>query len=36
MLVEEAESVSDEEHSRLLAKAKTEGISANFDLSEDI
>jgi len=31
MLVDEAESVSDEEHDRLLAKAATEGIRPNFE-----
>ena len=31
MLVDEAETVSDEEHERLSAKAATEGIRPNFD-----
>ncbi len=31
MLVDEAESVSDEEHQRLVAKAEAEGISPNFE-----
>ncbi len=30
MLVEEAETVSDDEHARLTAKAETEGIGPNF------
>ncbi|MGO8876325.1 MAG: Trm112 family protein [Acidimicrobiales bacterium] len=30
MLVDEAETVSDDEHARLLAKAETEGIGPNF------
>jgi uncharacterized protein YbaR (Trm112 family) len=31
MLVEEAETVSDEEHARLLAKAEREGIRPTFE-----
>ncbi len=31
MLIDEAESVSDEEHSRLLAKAEAEGIKPTFE-----
>jgi len=31
MLVDEAETVSEEENGRLLAKAEAEGISENFD-----
>jgi len=31
MLVDEAESVSDEEHERLIAKAAAEGIRPNFE-----
>ena len=34
MLVDEAETVSDEEHERLLAKAAAEGIRPNFDAGE--
>jgi uncharacterized protein YbaR (Trm112 family) len=34
MLVDEAETVSDEEHKRLTAKATAEGITANFDFEE--
>ena len=30
MLIDEAETVSDEEHSRLLAKAEAEGIKPTF------
>ncbi len=31
MLIDEAETVSDDEHSRLLAKAESEGIRPTFD-----
>ena len=31
MLVDEAESVDDEEHARLLAKAEAEGITPTFE-----
>jgi uncharacterized protein YbaR (Trm112 family) len=31
MLIDEAETVSDDEHERLLAKAATEGIRPTFD-----
>ena len=31
MLIDEAETVSDEEHSRLLAKAEAEGIKPTFE-----
>jgi hypothetical protein len=31
MLVDEAETVSDDEHERLTAKAHAEGIGPNFD-----
>ncbi|MDP8937029.1 MAG: Trm112 family protein [Actinomycetota bacterium] len=31
MLIDEAETVSDEEHARILAKAETEGIRPTFD-----
>jgi uncharacterized protein len=31
MLIDEAETVSDDEHQRLLAKAEAEGIKATFD-----
>jgi uncharacterized protein len=31
MLVDEAETVADEEHDRLLAKAEAEGIGPTFD-----
>ncbi len=31
MLIDEAETVSDEEHERLMAKAEAEGIAPNFD-----
>ena len=31
MLVEEAETVGDEEHARLLAKAESEGVRPTFD-----
>jgi hypothetical protein len=31
MLIDEAETVSDEEHARLLAKAETEGIKPTFE-----
>ncbi|HLN06100.1 MAG TPA: Trm112 family protein [Acidimicrobiales bacterium] len=34
MLVDEAETVSDEEHERLAAKAAAEGIRPNFDAGE--
>jgi uncharacterized protein YbaR (Trm112 family) len=34
MLIDEAETVSDEEHARLLAKAEAEGIKPTFDPSE--
>ncbi len=30
MLIDEAETVSDEEHARLVAKAETEGITPTF------
>jgi uncharacterized protein YbaR (Trm112 family) len=33
MLIDEAESVDDAEHQRLLAKADAEGIKPTFDLS---
>jgi uncharacterized protein YbaR (Trm112 family) len=33
MLIDEAESVDDAEHQRLLAKAEAEGIKPTFDLS---
>ena len=32
MLIDEAETVSDEEHARLLAKAETEGIKPTFEV----
>ena len=31
MLIDEAETVSDEEHARILAKAEAEGIQPTFD-----
>lgn len=31
MLIDEAETVSDEEHARILAKAEAEGIRPTFD-----
>jgi uncharacterized protein len=31
MLIEDAEDVDDAEHERLIAKAKADGIKANFD-----
>ena len=31
MLIDEAETVSDDEHARLLAKAEAEGIKPTFD-----
>ncbi|HVE47543.1 MAG TPA: Trm112 family protein [Acidimicrobiales bacterium] len=31
MLIDEAETVSEEEHDRLMAKAETEGIAPTFD-----
>jgi uncharacterized protein YbaR (Trm112 family) len=31
MLIEEAETVSDEEHGRLMAKAETDGIRPTFE-----
>ena len=31
MLIDEAETVSDDEHARLLAKAETEGIKPTFE-----
>ena len=31
MLIDEAETVSDEEHARILAKAESEGIRPTFD-----
>ncbi len=31
MLIDEAETVDDDEHTRLLAKAETEGITPTFD-----
>ena len=34
MLVDEAETVSDEEHERLSAKAAAEGLRPNFDAGE--
>ena len=34
MLIDEAQSVSDEEHARLLAKAEAEGIRPTFDPGE--
>ncbi len=34
MLIDEAETVSDEEHTRLLAKAEAEGIRPTFDPNE--
>ena len=33
MLIEEAETVSDDEHQRLMAKAESEGIKPTFDES---
>jgi uncharacterized protein len=33
MLIEEAETVSDEEHARLTAKAESEGIRPTFEVS---
>ena len=33
MLIDEAETVSDEEHERLLAKAEADGIKPTFDES---
>jgi len=33
MLIDEAETVSDDEHQRLLAKAESEGIKPTFDES---
>jgi len=35
MLVEEAESVTDDEHARLLAKAEQEGIRPTFEPDEE-
>jgi uncharacterized protein YbaR (Trm112 family) len=34
MLIDEAETVDDAEHARLLAKAETEGIKPTFDPGE--
>ncbi len=34
MLIDEAETVSDDEHQRLLAKAEAEGITPTFDADE--
>ena len=34
MLIDEAETVSDDEHQRLLAKAEAEGITPTFDVDE--
>ncbi|MBV8979328.1 MAG: Trm112 family protein [Acidimicrobiia bacterium] len=34
MLIDEAETVSDDEHKRLLAKAEAEGITPTFDVDE--
>ena len=34
MLIDEAETVADDEHGRLLAKAEAEGISPTFEASE--
>jgi hypothetical protein len=31
MLIDEAETVSDDEHSRLMAKAEAEGIAPTFE-----
>jgi uncharacterized protein len=31
MLIEDAEDIGDEEHSRLMAKADAEGIKLNFE-----
>ncbi|MGA3351586.1 MAG: Trm112 family protein [Acidimicrobiales bacterium] len=36
MLVDEAETVSEEEHERLCAKAAAEGVTANFDFGEGV
>ena len=33
MLIDEAETVSDEEHDRLMAKADTEGVRPTFEAS---
>jgi len=33
MLIDEAESVADDEHKRLLAKAESEGIKPTFELT---
>jgi uncharacterized protein YbaR (Trm112 family) len=35
MLIDEAQSVSDEEHARLLAKAEADGIAPTFDAGSD-
>jgi len=34
MLIDEAETVSDDEHQRLLDKAEAEGITPTFDVDE--
>jgi len=34
MLIDEAETVSDDEHQRQLAKAEAEGITPTFDVDE--
>jgi hypothetical protein len=34
MLVDESETVSEDEHERLYVKAAAEGITANFDTGE--
>jgi uncharacterized protein len=34
MLIDEAETVSDDEHQRLLAKAEADGITPTFDVDE--
>jgi uncharacterized protein YbaR (Trm112 family) len=36
MLVDEAETVADDEDARLLAKAERDGITPTFDASEDV
>lgn len=35
MLIDEAQSVTDEEHARLLAKAEAEGIAPTFNAASD-
>jgi uncharacterized protein YbaR (Trm112 family) len=34
MLIDEAETVSDDEHQRLIAKAEAEGITPTFEVDE--